>query len=172
MNQAQAAAAYAESETKYLPSHFDEKLRHLIRFMLLEAFNAGANHGHNTGLERAFDIAADAIQERQSITLNRQQGIAKLLEETRKVVRGGMAILEQAVNNKRSYVYRLTLDVCGYTDSPPTEEAVRECFVDYVAAGYFENLEMDDVNELEITAICRNLIGADKRGRAIQWKNV
>lgn len=79
-----------------------------------------------------------------------------------------MAVLEQSVKqNKRAYIFRLTLDVCGYFDTPATEEAVRACFADYVDCGVFSNVDNeDDLSEFGITEICRSLIGAGTSGRA------
>jgi hypothetical protein len=72
MNQAEAAAAYVDSEIKYLPAHFDEQTKELIRFMLLEAFNAGVNnYGYKSGLNRGFELSASAIQQQKEIMLER-----------------------------------------------------------------------------------------------------
>jgi len=40
---------------------------------------------------------------------------------------------------------RQALDAAGYTDEPATEEALRGCFLDYVACGYWSDLDFEDV---------------------------
>lgn len=45
-------------------------------------------------------------------------------------------------------LYERAIQAAGY-DLPPTEESVRECFADYVAAGYFADLDMDDLAEIK-----------------------
>jgi hypothetical protein len=64
MNQPEAAAAYADSEIKYLPAHFDEQAIELVRFMLIEAYNAGRLTGFNAGMIRAHEIASDNVSEK------------------------------------------------------------------------------------------------------------
>ena len=42
---------------------------------------------------------------------------------------------------------RKSLDCAGYTHAPATLEALRECFMDYVASGYFCDLDYVDAKE-------------------------
>jgi len=39
---------------------------------------------------------------------------------------------------------RAALDAAGYYSEPATEEALRSCFLDYVAAGYWRDLSLED----------------------------
>lgn len=49
---------------------------------------------------------------------------------------------------------RSALDTAGYTHEPATEEALKACFLDYVAAGYFADLDLEDcMAEIENGAI-------------------
>lgn len=57
--------------------------------------------------------------------------------------------------------YREVLDAAGYTHAEPTEENVRCCFIDYVAAGYFQNVSLDDLDDITLDEMCLNLL----RGR-------
>lgn len=47
----------------------------------------------------------------------------------------------------RTEMIREALTVAGY-ESDPTPEALRECFLDYVGAGYFRDLDLDDADEM------------------------
>jgi hypothetical protein len=49
------------------------------------------------------------------------------------------------------------LDKAGY-DCDPTEKNLRECFTDYVNAGCWSNLEMEDIEDLTIKQMCIGLI--------------
>lgn len=42
---------------------------------------------------------------------------------------------------------RQALDAAGYYDDPATEEALINCFLDYVAAGYWRDLDYIDAQE-------------------------
>lgn len=57
--------------------------------------------------------------------------------------------------------YRHVLDAAGYDHADPTEENVRSCFLDYVAAGYWENVSLEDVDDITLDEMCLNLL----RGR-------
>lgn len=59
-------------------------------------------------------------------------------------------------------MYRRALDAAGYNHVRATEKNVRECFKDYVDAGYWSNLEFDDVDELTTEEIYRALIKLNK----------
>jgi len=58
---------------------------------------------------------------------------------------------------------RQALDAAGYTDEPATEEALRGCFLDYVAAGYWRDLDFEDV----IAEIDEGTITTDQMIRAL-----
>lgn len=62
-------------------------------------------------------------------------------------------------------LYRKALDAAGYQHDEATSENVRSCFLDYVAAGYWSNLTMDDDDLTDITVfeMCIALIGKRKR---------
>lgn len=47
-----------------------------------------------------------------------------------------------------SNLIKLALDAAGYEYDEPTPERLRECFLDYVGAGYFRNLDLDDAYEM------------------------
>lgn len=52
-------------------------------------------------------------------------------------------------------IYRRVLEIAGYGHEEPTEESVRECFRDYVAAGYWRDLNLEDVQEITTLEICQ-----------------
>ena len=58
---------------------------------------------------------------------------------------------------------RQALDAAGYTDEPATEEALRGCFLDYVVAGYWRDLDFEDV----IAEIDEGTITTDQMIRAL-----
>jgi hypothetical protein len=68
----QEAKDYVEAETKFFPVHFSQKEKDLIRFMILEAFNAGMNRGFDKGMIRECEIAADIAADRLQQLKNRQ----------------------------------------------------------------------------------------------------
>lgn len=45
----------------------------------------------------------------------------------------------------------------GY-DVEPTEENLRECFGDYADCGVWSNIELEDVKEITITEMCKELL--------------
>jgi hypothetical protein len=58
-----------------------------------------------------------------------------------------------------------TLDRCGYEyDGEPTEKLLEECFLDFVADGYFGNLTVEEaIEEIEsgditLKNMCYNLL--------------
>ncbi len=56
-------------------------------------------------------------------------------------------------------LYRQSLDAAGYGHEEATEENVRSCFADYVDAGYWSNLSIDDeLEEISTPDMCRALI--------------
>lgn len=54
--------------------------------------------------------------------------------------------------------YRKVLDAAGYIHDEPTEENVRNCFADYVDAGYWRDIDMDDIEDITIDQMCYNLL--------------
>jgi hypothetical protein len=56
------------------------------------------------------------------------------------------------------YLYAKTLDVAGYGHEDPTEENVRNCFADYVDAGIWRNLNLEDCEEITTADMCAALI--------------
>lgn len=55
-------------------------------------------------------------------------------------------------------LYRRALDAAGYLDEPATEEAVRECFSDYVDACYWADVYADELDEIATADMCRALL--------------
>lgn len=55
-------------------------------------------------------------------------------------------------------LYTRALAAAGYDDSDPTEEAVRECFSDYVDSGYWQDMTQEDTEGLTVTQMARALI--------------
>lgn len=57
---------------------------------------------------------------------------------------------------------REALDAAGYDQEPATDDALRECFLDYAAAGYWRDLTLEDALEgIEQGSISnRNMINA------------
>lgn len=53
---------------------------------------------------------------------------------------------------------RRALDKCGYQHLTATEENLRSCFRDYWDAGQFSNLEEEDLEEVTLEQIVRNLL--------------
>lgn len=53
---------YADSEKKFFPQHWDEQTVSLVRFMLLEAYNAGTTAGIDLGLSRSVDQLKQVIK--------------------------------------------------------------------------------------------------------------
>lgn len=59
---------------------------------------------------------------------------------------------------ERSQIRR-ALDAAGYTyDGDPTEEQLRECFGDYVDAGIWSDLSLNDIEGLSVAEMCKALI--------------
>jgi hypothetical protein len=50
------------------------------------------------------------------------------------------------------------LNKVGYGHNQPTISNLIDCFKDYVDAGTWSNIEMDDVEDLTIEEMCRALI--------------
>lgn len=55
-------------------------------------------------------------------------------------------------------MYRQALDAAGYHHAPPTDQAVRECFVDYVDAGFWSNVDLEDVKDISTGDMCREFL--------------
>lgn len=53
---------------------------------------------------------------------------------------------------------RKALDAAGYIHEPATEEALRECFADYVDAGFWSNVDIEDIADFSAVEICREFI--------------
>ena len=58
----------------------------------------------------------------------------------------------------RGDLIRLALDLAGYCDELATPSALRACFADYVDAGVWRDLTMDDVDELDLPDMVRALL--------------
>lgn len=52
---------------------------------------------------------------------------------------------------------RQALTAAGY-DDPPTEHNLRQCFADYVDAGVFADVSLDECDEIPTERMCRALI--------------
>jgi hypothetical protein len=50
--------------------------------------------------------------------------------------------------------YRIVLDEAGYYDEEATEANVRAMFADYVGAGCFRDMDLDDVEDIKTEDIC------------------
>lgn len=61
--------------------------------------------------------------------------------------------------NSNEDMIQATLNKVGYFDMKPTEDNLRECFMDYVDYGIWSNIRYDDddLDEFSINEICRNL---------------
>lgn len=55
-------------------------------------------------------------------------------------------------------LYRRALDRAGYTHAEADQESVKECFGDYVAAGYWSNLDLDDLEGITVLEMCEALL--------------
>jgi predicted transport protein len=66
--------------------------------------------------------------------------------------------LKTGVEKMQGDLIRKALDAAGYHHSPATEQALLECFKDYVDAGYWSNLDSEDVEDLTVTEMCRGLM--------------
>lgn len=53
---------------------------------------------------------------------------------------------------------RRALDAAGYNHEPATPEALRNCFADYIDAGIWNNLELEDIDDLSIAEMSWGLI--------------
>lgn len=61
--------------------------------------------------------------------------------------------------NTAEEMIQATLNKVGYLDMKPTEDNLRECFMDYVDCGIWSNIRYDDddLDEFSVNEICRNL---------------
>lgn len=61
--------------------------------------------------------------------------------------------------NSNEEMIQNTLNKVGYLDMKPTEDNLRECFMDYVDSGIWSNIRYDDddLHEFSVNDICRNL---------------
>lgn len=57
---------------------------------------------------------------------------------------------------ERSMIRR-ALDSAGYNDEQPTRENLVSCFSDYVDAGVWADLTLDDIEGLSISDMCKAL---------------
>lgn len=55
-------------------------------------------------------------------------------------------------------LYRAALDAAGYCHLDATDQNVRDCFIDYVDAGVFSNLSIEDVDDLTLQEMAAGLI--------------
>ena len=53
---------------------------------------------------------------------------------------------------------RQALDHAGYEHVEATPENLIECFRDYVDAGVWENLTLDDIEDITLTEMCKALL--------------
>lgn len=61
------------------------------------------------------------------------------------------------MTDERSQIRR-ALDAAGYLYDEPTPEALRECFADYVDAGVWGNLSLEDIDSLSIADMSNAII--------------
>lgn len=54
------------------------------------------------------------------------------------------------------------LDAAGYEYEEPTEELLRECFMDYVDCGYWHDIEIEDVEDITTRDMAIALIKTKK----------
>lgn len=61
--------------------------------------------------------------------------------------------------NSTEEMIQKTLYKSGYMDMEPSEDNLRECFMDYVDSGVWSNIRYDDedLHEYSVNEICRNL---------------
>ncbi|AIQ15261.1 hypothetical protein [Paenibacillus durus] len=76
------------------------------------------------------------------------------------VVSMALVFIEERTPKMKDYtaLIRRALDAAGYTHEPATPEALRNCFADYIDAGVWINLELEDMDELTIADMARGLI--------------
>lgn len=55
-------------------------------------------------------------------------------------------------------LYRKALDRAGYTHAEANGENVRECFEDYVDAGYWTNINHEDMEDMTTIEMCQALL--------------
>ena len=53
--------------------------------------------------------------------------------------------------------FKKVLDQFGYEDLEPTEDSLRKCFSDLVDEGAWSNVEPEDVDDLPIEDIFKNI---------------
>lgn len=58
-----AASKYADSEMVYFPQHWDEQTKQLVRFMIVEAYNAGHLIGYGLGQGTGTGVAVQLLYE-------------------------------------------------------------------------------------------------------------
>lgn len=65
---------------------------------------------------------------------------------------------------KLEEMVRRALDAAGYTEAPTTTAALVSCFIDYAAAGYWQNIDYVEVQEeisegiMTVPMMCKALI--------------
>lgn len=60
--------------------------------------------------------------------------------------------------NDQEKLIRRALDHAGYNGEPATTESLINCFTDYVDAGVWSDLTLDDIGELSVLDMARALI--------------
>jgi len=61
------------------------------------------------------------------------------------------------LREQESVKIRQALDAAGYSHMPATPENLKACFMDYVTAGYWSNLTVDDIEGISIGGMCQAL---------------
>ncbi|KLU61836.1 hypothetical protein CEB3_c17540 [Peptococcaceae bacterium CEB3] len=61
-------------------------------------------------------------------------------------------------------LFRLALRKAGYHYDPEVSasQQLKECFIDYVDAGYWQNLTLDDIEEISCQEMARALLRGAK----------
>lgn len=59
---------------------------------------------------------------------------------------------------EKDSIIRQALDRSGYGHVHESEEALIECFKDYVDSGIWQDLTLDDINDITIEEMCRALM--------------
>jgi hypothetical protein len=67
----------------------------------------------------------------------------------------------------RAELYGRVLEIAGYEIEPATEKRVRACFADYVDAGIWRNIDLEDVADIDTWSMCVALLRL-KNPRSVQ----
>lgn len=81
-------------------------------------------------------------------------------------ISGSAAAAEKAIAAWQKFIdgiersqIRRALDAAGYSYDEPTPEALRECFADYVDAGVWGDLSLEDIESLSVAEMSKAIIG-------------